>query len=64
VKDGIDDFLADPHNISIGRRTTFHSFELFNMHSVSDIRQIEIHTAELLGHSSGVWTCYCRVEKV
>jgi hypothetical protein len=46
VKDENDDFLADSHNI-LNRQRNYIS-HLLNVHNVSDVRQIEIHTAEPL----------------
>jgi hypothetical protein len=44
VKDENNDLLADSHNI-LNRWKNCYSL-LLNVHSVSDVRQIEIHTAE------------------
>jgi predicted metallo-beta-lactamase superfamily hydrolase len=46
VKEENGDLLADSHNI-LNRRKNYFS-QLLNVHTVSDIRQIEIHTTELL----------------
>jgi hypothetical protein len=46
VKDENGDLLADSHNI-LNKWKNYFS-QLLNVHRVSDIRQIEIHTAELL----------------
>jgi hypothetical protein len=46
VKDENCDMFVDSHNI-LNRRKNYFS-QLLNMHNVSDIRQIEIHTAEPL----------------
>jgi hypothetical protein len=46
VKDENIDLLADSH--SILNRWKNYSSQLLNVHRVSDVRQIEIHTAELL----------------
>jgi hypothetical protein len=46
VKDENDDLLADSHNI-LNRWKNYFS-QLLNIHRVSDVRQIEIHTAESL----------------
>jgi hypothetical protein len=46
VKDEIGDLLADSHNILNSWKMYF--FQLLNVHNVSDVRQIEVHTAELL----------------
>jgi hypothetical protein len=46
VKDYNGDLLADSHNI-LNRWKKFF-FQLLNVHRVSDIRQIEIYTAETL----------------
>jgi hypothetical protein len=43
VVDENDDLLADSHNILNGWKNCFP--QLLNVHSVSDIRLIEIHTA-------------------
>jgi hypothetical protein len=46
VKDGNDDLLAVSHNI-LNRWKNYFS-QLLNVHYVSDVRQIEVHTAEPL----------------
>jgi hypothetical protein len=46
VKDENDDLLPDSHNILI--RWKKHFSQLLNVHRVSDVRQIEVHTAEPL----------------
>jgi hypothetical protein len=46
VKDGNGDLLADSHNI-LNRWKNYFS-QLLNVYRVSDVRQIEIHTAEPL----------------
>jgi hypothetical protein len=46
VKDENSDLLADSHNI-LNRWKSYFS-QLLNVHNVSDVRQIEIHTAERL----------------
>jgi hypothetical protein len=46
VKDENGDLLADIHNI-LNRWKNYFS-QLFNVHNVSDVRQIEVHTAEPL----------------
>jgi hypothetical protein len=46
VKDENGDLLADSHNI-LNRWKNYFS-QLLNVQSVSDVRQIEIHTAEQL----------------
>jgi hypothetical protein len=46
VKDENSDLLADSHNI-LNRLKNYFS-QLLNMHNVSDVRQIEVHTAESL----------------
>jgi hypothetical protein len=46
VKDKNGDLLADSHN-TVNRWKSYFS-QLLNVHNVSDIRQIEMHTAELL----------------
>jgi hypothetical protein len=43
VKDGNGDLLADSHNI-LNRWKNYS--QLLNVHNVSDVRQIEVHTAE------------------
>jgi hypothetical protein len=40
------DLVADSRNILIWWKNYF--FQLLNVHRVSDVKQIEIHTAELL----------------
>jgi hypothetical protein len=47
VKDENGDLLADSHNI-LNRWKNYFS-QLLNVHNVSDVRQIEVHTAEPLG---------------
>jgi hypothetical protein len=46
VKDENGNFLADSHNI-LNRWKNYFS-QLLNVHSVSDVRQTELHTAEPL----------------
>jgi hypothetical protein len=46
VEDENGDLLADSHNILNGWKNYFS--QLLNVHRVSDVRQIEIHTAEPL----------------
>jgi hypothetical protein len=46
VKDENDDLLADYHNILNMWKNYF--YRVLNVHRVSDVRQIEIHTAEPL----------------
>jgi hypothetical protein len=46
VKDKDGDLLADSHNILIMWKSYFS--QLLNVHRVSDVRQIDIQTAELL----------------
>jgi hypothetical protein len=46
VKDENDDLLAESHNI-LNRWKNYFS-QLLNLHNVSDVRQIEVHTAEQL----------------
>jgi hypothetical protein len=46
VKDENGDLLADSHNILSGWKNYFS--QLLNVHNVSDVRQIELHTAEPL----------------
>jgi hypothetical protein len=46
MKDENGDLLADSHNI-LNRWKTYFS-QLLNVHNVSDVRQIEVHTAEPL----------------
>jgi hypothetical protein len=46
VKDENGDLLADLHNI-LNRRKNYFS-RLLNVHNISDVRQIEVHTAEPL----------------
>jgi hypothetical protein len=51
VKDENGDLFADFHSISNRWNNSFS--QLLNVHNVSDVRQIEVHTAESLvpGHS-------------
>jgi hypothetical protein len=44
VKDDNGDMLADSHSILNRWKNCFS--QLFNVHNVSDVRQIEVHTAE------------------
>jgi hypothetical protein len=46
VKDENGDLLADSH--SILNRWKNYFYQLLNVHNVSDVRQIEVHTAEPL----------------
>jgi hypothetical protein len=46
VNDKNGDLLADLHN-TLNRWNKYFS-QLLNVHNVSDVRQIELHTAELL----------------
>jgi len=46
VKDEKGDVVADSHSIVARWRNAFS--QLFNVHGVKDVRQAEIHTAELL----------------
>jgi hypothetical protein len=46
VKDENDELLADSHNILNMWKNSFS--QLLNVHSVSDVRQMETHTAEPL----------------
>jgi hypothetical protein len=46
IKDENGDLLADPHNI-LNRWKNYYS-QLLNVHKVSDVGQIEMHTAEPL----------------
>jgi hypothetical protein len=46
MKDENGDLLADSHNI-LNRWKNYFS-QLLNVHTVSDVRQLEIHTAESL----------------
>jgi hypothetical protein len=46
VKDENGDLFADSHNILNSWKNSF--YQLLNVHRVSDVRQIEIHTAEPL----------------
>jgi hypothetical protein len=48
VKNENGDLLADAHNTCILNKWKNCFSQLLNVHRVSDIRQIEIHTAELL----------------
>jgi hypothetical protein len=51
VRDENGDLLADSHNIL--KRWKNYFAQLLNVHNVSDVRQIEVHTAEqkVPGHS-------------
>jgi hypothetical protein len=46
VKDENSDLLADSHNILKRWKKDF--FELLNVHRISDVRQMEVHTSEIL----------------
>jgi hypothetical protein len=46
VKDEKGDLVADSHSIMVGWRNYFS--QVLNVYGVSDVRQVEIHTAELL----------------
>jgi hypothetical protein len=46
VKDENGDLLADSHNIL--NRWKMYFFQLLNVHAVSDVKQIDVHTAEPL----------------
>jgi hypothetical protein len=46
VEDEDSDLLADSHNI-LNRWKNYFS-QLLNVHNVTDVRQIEVHTAESL----------------
>jgi hypothetical protein len=46
VKDENGDLLVDSHNILNSWKN--HFFQLLNVHNVSDVRQIEVHTVEPL----------------
>jgi hypothetical protein len=48
VKDENGDLLSDLHNI-LNKWKNYFS-QLLNVHNVSDVRQIEVHTAEPLVH--------------
>jgi hypothetical protein len=63
VKNENGDLLADPHNL-LNRWKNYFS-QLLNVRRASDIRQIEIHTAEPLVPDSSPFksqNCYCKVE--
>jgi hypothetical protein len=63
VKDKNGDLLADSHNILNSWKK--YSYQLLNVHNVSDVRQIEVHTAEpLVPGPSRLGNCCCKVEKV
>jgi hypothetical protein len=47
VKDDNGDWLANSSNTILNRRKNYFS-QFLNVHNVSDLRKIEIHTAELL----------------
>jgi hypothetical protein len=51
VKDEIGDLLANSHNILNRYKNYF--YKLLNVHNVSDVRQIEVHTEELLVSGPG-----------
>jgi hypothetical protein len=63
VKDENGDLLADFHNILHTWKNYFS--QLLNVHNVSDVRQIEVHTAEPSVPGPGrLGNCCCKVEKV
>jgi hypothetical protein len=47
VKDENGDLLPESHNI-LNRWKNYYFSQLLNVHNVSDVRQIEVHTAEPL----------------
>jgi hypothetical protein len=48
VEDENGDLFADSHNTRILNRWKNYSSQLLNVHNVSAVRQIEVHTAEPL----------------
>jgi hypothetical protein len=60
VKDENGDLLADSENILNRWKNDFS--HLLNVHNVSDVRQIEVHTTEPL--VPGSRNFYCKVQKV
>ena len=64
VKDEKGDLLKDPHSILASWRN--HFSQLLNVHGVNDIRQTEIHTAELPVRSEvplSFWVGYWKAKK-
>jgi hypothetical protein len=65
LNDEDGDQLVDFHNIW-NRWKNYYS-QLLNVHRVSDVKQIEIHTAEPLVPDPSpfeVKNCYCKVDKI
>jgi hypothetical protein len=62
VKDENGDPLADSHNIL--KRWKNYFSELLNIHRVSDVRQTEIHTAELLVPNSSPFEVEINIAKL
>jgi hypothetical protein len=65
VKGDNDNIFADSHKV-LNRWNTYFS-QLLNIQRVSDVRQIEVHTAEPLVPDPSpfeVEICYCKVENV
>jgi hypothetical protein len=62
VKDENGDLLADSHSV-LNRWKSYFS-QLLNVHDVSDVRQIEIHTAEPLVPGPSRFECEVAVAKL
>ena len=62
VQDEKDDFVTDSH--SILARWRIHFSHLFSVHGISDVRQTEMHTAELLVPKPRVFGFQMSVEKL
>jgi hypothetical protein len=62
VKHENGDLLADSHNISNRLKNYFS--QLLNVHNVSDVRQIEVHTAEPLVLYPSLFECEIAVLQI
>jgi hypothetical protein len=62
VKDEKDDLVIDCHSILAWCRK--HFFQLFIVHWVSDVRQTEIHTAELLAPEPSAFEADMAIVKI
>ena len=62
VKDEKSDLVADSHSILV--RCRDHFSQLLNLHGVNDLRQREIHTAELIEHEPRAFEFERTIEKL
>jgi hypothetical protein len=62
VKDEKGDLVTDSHSVLARWRN--HSFQLFNVHGVNDIRQTEIHTADSLVPEPSAFEVEMAIEKL